>query len=417
MTTLTHAISLSCPRCGEAATGFRGCPTCAASNTYVNLSPPLVDLKHRDLARYPGGPWGWPDTLPLLPATAPVTLGEGNTPVFPLDPADPNGIWVKSEAGNPTWSHKDRGMSVAVAKAVEVGADTVVAPSSGNAGLATAAYAARAGLRAVILTTSTMPATHRAMLEAVGAIIVAFEHRESRHLIVDQAVDELGWFPTTFVDPRVGGNPYGNMGYKSIAYELARDLGSVGAVVVPTARADLLSGICRGFEELVAADLTDRMPKMVAAEVEQGAAFAAALATPDRAAREQVKVERRPSPAFSIGSEYAIWQGLHALERSGGSAVSLLESDYMDEQRRLGVDQGLAVEVAAAVAVAGARKIAPDVDGITVAMSTAAGTKDPVLLSRDGAPAQTIPGDLEAVVEYVDRETAKRRSTPLTATR
>jgi threonine synthase len=249
----------------------------------VNLVPPLADLRGRDLASFPGGPWGWPTA-----AGTPSPMGEGNTPLIRLE----DGLWVKDESRNPTGSHKDRAMTVGVAAAREHGARTVVAASSGNAGASAAAYAARAGLRCVVLTTVHIPAVLAGQTRAFGAPVIPFPDTAVRDRMMESAVTGLGWYPlTNYVQPAAGGNPYGNEGYKSIAYELARDLGSdVDTVVVPTSRADLLAGIERGYRELAGAGLVTAVPRMIAAETSTAAAFSAALEHGDRAAQERTTV-------------------------------------------------------------------------------------------------------------------------------
>ena len=387
---------LQCPRCELRQHGYTGCATCAAEGVYVNLVPPPTDLGGRDLADFVGGPWGWRDTLSVSSDVAPVTLGEGDTPLIPLASDGTSPIWVKNEAANPTASHKDRGMSVAVAKALEVGADTIVAPSSGNAGLAASAYAARAGLRAVILTTPGIPPMFASMLATLGAHLVILDDLAERAELTTRSVAELGWYPVTFLDSRVGGNPFGNAGYKSIAYELARDLGDeLAAVVVPTSRADLLSGVASGFDELVAAGLLPRMPRLVAAEAATGAAFSAALALDDIDEQDRVVVTRHDSPAFSIGSDRAHWQGLHAIRRTDGWAVPVEAETYLAEKARVGAEVGLMVETAAAVAIAAARRVAERVDGVTVALGTSASYKDPIPSDTAAAPDPVVLADLD----------------------
>lgn len=396
-------ILMVCPRCANVGEGYAGCPRCANDGVYVNFGFPLSDLSDRDLAGFPGGPWGWRDTLPLLPSTPMVSLGEGNTRCIPFEVDGSPRIWLKNEGSNPTWSHKDRGMSVAVAKAVEVGAKTVVAASSGNAGLAAAAYAARAGLRAVILAVSGIPPAFRSLLATMGARLVLLESDVARYEMARATVEELGWYPVTFVDPRVGGNPYGNTGYKSIAYELARDFGDeLSAVVIPTSRADLFSGVARGFEELVEAGHLLRVPHLVAAEAETGAAFSAALDLDDPDEQDRVVVERLDSPAFSIGSERAHWQGLWAIRISRGWAVAVDQETYLAEQSLVGKDLGLVIESSAAVSVAAARAVSREVDGVTVAVSTSAGFKDPVVLSKSPESPPVFTADLDRLAEYVE---------------
>ncbi|MFF3272434.1 pyridoxal-phosphate dependent enzyme [Streptomyces chrestomyceticus] len=380
--------SLHCLRCGQEVRGFTGCPRCAAEGIGANAMPPLADLEGLELSSYPGGPWGWPETLPV--SGPPVTLGEGDTPTVRLrtDPAAlgdglapecGSELWVKYEGGNPTGSHKDRAMAVGVAAALETGADTVVAASSGNAGAAAAAYAGRAGLRCVVFTDVGVPPALAAQMDLLGAEQVQVEGGFlARNAAMAQAVEEHGWYPlTSFAAPSPGGNPYADEGYKSVAYELARDFAGrrIGAVVVPTCRADLLSGIERGFRELSAAGLVSAAPRMVAAEPAGAAPFTAALRHADRAAQERTRVESHPTAAFSLGEERPCWQGLDALWRSGGTAVAVAEKEFVAEQRRL-AEQGLLLEASSAVAVSVARRMLRELPELVVAIGTATGMKE-----------------------------------------
>jgi threonine synthase len=137
----------------------------------ANLAPPLADLSGLELAGYRGGPWGWPEAMPVGPEAG---LGEGGTPCVVIENGDGGRLWLKDESRNPTGTHKDRAMAVGVAAAVRAGASTVVAASTGNAGAAAAAYAARAGLRCVVLTQASIPPVVAAQITALGAALVAY---------------------------------------------------------------------------------------------------------------------------------------------------------------------------------------------------------------------------------------------------
>ena len=360
---------LSCPRCGLEVTGYAGCPRCRADGVPVNLVPRLANLAGLDLAGFPGGPWGWPGTVPAEGSG--LSMGEGNTPLLPVG----DGLWIKDESRNPTGSHKDRAMTVGIAAAVAHGADTVIAASSGNAGASAAAYAARAGLRCVVLTTNAIPGVLAEQTRTLGAPVIAFPDNVARERMMAAAVAELGWYPlTNFVQPASGGNPYGNEGYKSIAYELARDLESnVDTIVVPTSRADLLAGIERGYRELAAAGLIDSVPRLIAAETATAAAFSAALRHTDRSAQERTTVHGGPSPAFSIGSTQPSWQGLLALWNTGGRAIAVDVDDYLAEHRRLPITTGLFLEASSAVAVTVARQVRAEGARGVVALGTGSG--------------------------------------------
>ena len=384
-------MTLICLRCSAPGAGYHGCPTCAAQGVHVNLAPPAADLTGYNLEYYRGGLYDWRDTLPISPDIPPVTLGEGNTPSVSLHTDRGSGpLAVKNEAANPTWSHKDRGMSAALTKARELDATTVVIASSGNAGAAAAAYSARARLECIVLTTVGIPPVMERLLAGVGATLIGYRSTAERNRMLSAAVTELGWYPAAFTDDRVGGNPYGNEGFKSIAYELARDHGDeLQTVVVPVSKADLMSGIGRGFQELHAAGLIARMPALVAAEAATGSAFTTALSDPDPDAQERTRVVRHESAAWSIGNTYAYFQGLDVLRASAGHAVAVDQGRYLAERERVGRRDGLFVEISSAVAIAAARDIAQSASGLTVAISTSTGIKDPDLPGTE-SPSLTV---------------------------
>lgn len=398
-------MKLRCPRCDEPGTGYEGCPRCASEGVFVNLTPPFANLAGYELSNYRGGIYEWRDTLAISSDVLPVSLGEGNTPNVSLHTDKGSGpLWIKNEAANPTWSHKDRGMSAALTKARELGARKVVVASSGNAGAAAAAYSARAGIECVVLTTVGIPPVMEALLGGVGATLVGYRSGADRNRMLYAAIKELGWYPAAFTDSRVGGNPYGNEGYKSIAYELARDHGDeLETVVVPTSKADLLSGIGRGFQELHQAGLIGTMPALVAAEVSTGAALTTALSDPDPSVQERTEVTRHESPAWSIGNTSAYWQGLNAIRVSGGKAVEVKQDRYLAERERVGRENGLFVEVSSAVAIAAARDIAARAEGLTVAISTSTGLKDPTPPGGQVAKLTALEPTIEKLRDFVLR--------------
>ena len=403
-------MTLHCPRCGGPGSGYEGCSICPEEGVFVNLAPPLADLTDNDLANFRGGLYEWRHTLPIASDVSPVTLGEGNTPSVSLHTDRGSGrLAIKNEAANPTWSHKDRGMSAALTKARELGATTVVVASSGNAGAAAAAYSARAGMECIVLTTVGIPPVMEKLLTGVGATFIGYRSTADRNRMLKAAVKELGWYPAAFTDDRVGGNPYGNEGFKSIAYELARDHGDdLETVVVPTSKGDVLSGIGRGFQELHASGLIKKMPALVAAEASTGAAFTKALSDPDPNSQERTQVVRHESPAWSIGNTYAYWQGLNALRTSGGHAAAIDQDRYLAEREQVGHENGLYVEISSAVAIAAARDIAASASGLTVAISTSTGIKDPDLPGTASAELTLLEPTVDQLQTFVARTRINR---------
>jgi threonine synthase len=388
---------------------FTGCPHCRAQGVAVNLTvaydlAPLAGLTPEALPATPRGLWRFPGLLPVRPAR-PVTLGEGATPLVPLERLGRRlglpRLYAKDETRNPTWSYKDRLCSVAVTHAVQVGARVVTIASTGNHGASTAAYAARAGLPCVIFTLASVPETMKTLMQAYGAAVVACPTSESRWDLMRQGVERLGWYPTSgFVSPPLGSNPWGIEGYKTIAYEIAEDLGwtAPDVVVVPTSYSDGLHGIWKGWTELQALGLVKHVPRMVAAEPHGplASALERGLEAPERVEAPGASV------AFSIGSPHGTWQGLAALRASGGSGVRLTDEGIMEAQRALGREEGLFAEPSGAASMSAVMQLAArkalDPEQCIVVVLTSGGLKDPGASRTWLPPVPAADGDFERVL-------------------
>ncbi|WP_199521595.1 threonine synthase [Jiangella anatolica] len=392
---MTYTRTLACLRCSAAYPDpslelvGRGCPACEADGVPSNVLPAydLAGLGAVPLSDAEPGLFRYRSLLPLAADTPAVSLAEGATPVVGL-PATAErlgvaSVVVKDETRNPTWSYKDRLAAVAVTKAVELGIDTVVVASTGNHGAAIAAYAARAGLRCVVLTVASVPSTMKTLMQVYGASVVALPEPRQRWTLMRELVEKFDWLAMSgHADPPVGSNPYGVDGYKTIAYELVDQLAAApDVVVVPTAYADGLVGVARGFADLVALGVLERSPLMVAAE--PFGPLAAALASGSEIAGP---VPYQPSVAFSTASPVGTFQGLTALRSTGGSAVAVPSDDViLAAQRELAASAGLYQEAASATAwpALADLELAPDASVVVIGTST--GLKDV------GATAATLP--------------------------
>lgn len=233
--TLSH---LECVRCAArfpVADHPRGCPDCDTAGRNANLFCVYDDT-----------------TAPTerLPYVAAPALGEGDTPLLRLPWLE--GASVKNEAANPTGSHKDRFAAMVVAHAAASGYERVAISSSGNAGLALAAYAAAAGLRCTVAGYTRLPEPVRERLADLGADLHLFATDAERvGLIRELAARPDTLAVSNIAEPFVGCHPIGIEGYKRIAWEIAGQAAEeVRHVVVPTSRGDLAWGIHRGFAEL-----------------------------------------------------------------------------------------------------------------------------------------------------------------------
>lgn len=301
-----------------------------------------------------GSMWRW--GAHLVPVGAPVSLGEGGTPLIALDlPGVPGRVLVKDERANPTGSFKDRLASAAVSRARAVGASTVVVASSGNAGVAVAAYATAAGLRSVLLATNALPAPVAAAAAALGAQVCLTETFADRWTAARTGVEQLGWFPVTnYATPPVASHPTGVHAYRTIAFEIAEalDWAVPDWVVVPTSRGDGLFGIWSGFVELVALGWTSAVPRMLA--VERFPSLTDALVRElEQPARMPVD---GPVAATSIADPQGTAMALHAVRGSGGDVVHVGDEQIAAGWAQL-ASRGLLLELSSAAALLGAKAL------------------------------------------------------------
>jgi threonine synthase len=385
-----RVLGLECPRCRgrfEEPRLFAGCPRCQAAGVPVNLTvrldlEPVRGLSPDALVAPARGLWRFRALLPVT-AARPITLGEGGTPLIHLERLGRRlglpRLFAKDESQNPTWSYKDRLCALAVTHAVELRARVITIASTGNHGASTAAYAARAGLPCVVFTLHSVPETMKTLMQAYGAAVVACPTPEARWSLMRRGVERLGWYPTGgYVVPPVGSNPWGVEGYKTIACEIAEDLGwtAPDVVVVPSAYGDGLAGVFKGWRELQALGLVKSLPRMVAPEP-----FGPLAHALEEDLEAPAPVPGGPSVAFSIASCYGTWQGLAALRGSGGSGVRLTDEGIHEAQRALAREEGLFVEPSAAAALTAVLTLsaqgALDPEATIVLLITSSGLKDP----------------------------------------
>ncbi|WP_432013398.1 threonine synthase [Streptomyces cucumeris] len=369
----------------------RGCPRTATPElTY----PVEVDYAYDDvpagLFGHTGPTGGGLDRwAPLLPPLAAPGLGEGGTPLLALG----DGVFIKDESRNPTWSHKDRLNRCTVSAAVGVGAEGVVVASSGNHGASAAAYAARAGLRCVVLASAGAPPAVISFLRAYGAVVLPVP-ADAHWPLMRRIVDRCGFHPVSNLTETHTSHAFGPEGYKTVAYEIFTELGVPAAVFVPTGYGELLFGVWKGFAELHRLGLAPHIPRIFSCEPSVGGPLAAAV----RAGRPAATVAVGRSKAYGIDCTVGGYRGVLAVTRSRGEALLVTDEDMTTAQAELG-RQGLWVELSAAAGLAGLRghrRRGGDFDGPVVCVSTSSGFKD---IDTGTHPAEPV----EPVWEQVER--------------
>ena len=387
---MSYLTGLDCIRC-NASFGieprFDGCPDCrqeAPSNLTprYDLSKAARDLSVASLNGRPPGMRRYRELLPPDVQNA-ATLGEAETPLLPCERfgrrVGLRRLFLKDESQNPSGSFKDRLAFTAVAMARRFGAKAVGVSSTGNAGAAAAAYAARAGLPCIVLTVQGAASAIVTQMQAFGAMVVATRTKIDRWRLLQTGVTEWGWFPTSpYFGPPVGSNPYGVDGYKTLAYEVCEQMNwdPPDWCILPVAYGDALFGMWKGFEELAHLGLIRKKPRMLAVEV--AGCLTAALASGEDAVPELFA----PTPyvAGSISVNQSTYQALHALRASGGTAPIARNDELLGLQRDLAADEGIYAEPSSLATLAGLRRLCEEgvisQNDTVVAVNTASGLKD-----------------------------------------
>jgi threonine synthase len=281
-----------------------------------------------------------------------VTLGEGNTPLLEAPRLSERlgvELWLKWEGANPTGSFKDRGMSVAATKAVEGGARALVCASTGNTAASCAAYAARAGLEAIIVVVAGAAASSKlAQVRAVGGRIVEVDGTFSdAYAHAEELAEEVGYVLVNST------NPHRIEGQKTAAFEIVEQLGGLPDVVtLPYGGGGNTKAYARGFTEAGGA-----LPRLHPVEAAHRAdTLASAIRIVDPIHRAEVE---------------------EAIERSGGSVVTVDDVEIVRAWRALGHEEGLFCEPASAAGLAGLERGSAAAGERVVCIVTGHGLKDP----------------------------------------
>jgi threonine synthase len=330
--------------------------------------------------------------LPVTPTTPRITLGEGSTPLVRSSRIGPaiglDQLYFKYEGLNPSGSFKDRGMALATARAIEAGTRTLLCASTGNTSASASAYAARCGLRAVVVVPAGGVAAGKlAQALAYGAIIVTVKGSFDRALtLVRQLADDAAVALVNSV------NPYRIEGQKTAAFEIVEQLGRAPAeLFIPVGNAGNITAYWRGFRELASRSAAS-LPTLHGAQ----AKGAAPLVRGRPVARPQTVAS-----AIRIGNPASWSSAVAARDESGGTIEAVSDDDIMAAHRRLAREEGLLVEPASAAAVALLikRATAGQVGsaGPVVCVLTGHGLKDPQALTRGSRVPRPIEPTLKAL--------------------
>jgi threonine synthase len=330
--------------------------------------------------------------LPVTENTPLLTLNEGNTPLIRLDHLSKEwgiDLYVKTEGTNPTGSFKDRGMVMAVAKAKEEGSDTVICASTGNTSAAAAAYAARAGMRCIVVIPEGKIAMGK-LAQAVmyGAEIISIEGNFDEALKMVRNISETE--PVALVNSV---NPYRLEGQKTAAFEICDQLGGAPDILaIPVGNAGNISAYWKGFKEY-----GKGLPKMFGFEAEGAAAI-----VHDRVFENPETI----ATAIRIGNPASWHLAVNARDESGGTIDEVSDEEILEVYQKITRTEGVFAEPGSCASLAGVYKLVKKGEipqgSRVVAVLTGNGLKDPqTAIECSTIKPVVLPNDEEKVSEHI----------------
>ncbi len=338
------------------------------------------------------------DYLPLREEKHVVTLLEGNTPLIPArNLAAAIGLkidlYLKFEGVNPTGSFKDRGMTMAISKAVEDGARAVICASTGNTSASAAAYAAKSGLKAYVLIPEgkiALGKLSQAMMHGAEVIQVEGNFDEALKLVVEIS----NTYPVTLVNSI---NPYRIEGQKTASFEVCDTLGAPPDVhVLPVGNAGNITAYWKGYREYHEKGITDRLPRMWGFQAEGAAPIVRGV---------PIEKPETVATAIRIGNPASWKKAEEARDASGGGIEMVSDEEILSAYKLLSEREGIFCEPASAAGIAGIIRYR-DVIGlghgeVVVATLTGHGLKDPDNAIKQSKSPVTLPPDKATIVDYM----------------
>lgn len=392
-----HTDRLVCIACGHEEAIETVPSTCSVCDGILDLVIGLHDQPAGD------GIWRWHEHLPHVAPANRVVLGEGGTPLLATSRLGRelglSDLWIKNDSLQPSGSFKDRALALATSLALEYGRPGVVLSSSGNAGASAAAYAARAGLPAVVLVPATASQAKLKQILIAGARLITVDGATSDCCsLARQVARELGFVnvTTTFYCP------YGVDAYATIAYEIAASRPDV--VLLPISSGPILAGVMKGFERLRSRGRVTHIPRPVAVQSSACQPIVQAF----EKGGPTVAPPHRPTIASALNDTLQGYERdgdytLRFLLRHNGAAVAVDDAEVLEAMGRLARLEGIVVEPSAAAPIAALPHLRAKgligVDERIVAVVTGHGLKD--------MPDAVVPSLPQPIVPDIDALAAR----------
>ena len=399
---MSFAKALRCRECGREyeLTASHVCEFCFGPLEVVyDYEGMSKSITHQSIEAGPYSMWRYRDLLPC--EGEPVDLNAGFTPLIKAENLGErlglNNLWLKNDCANPTWSFKDRVVAVASTKARELGFKTLACASTGNLANAVSAHAARAGMEAFVFVPSDLEAGKLLGSKIYGANLVAVD---GSYDDVNRLYAELGGkYPWAFVNINV--RPYYSEGSKTMAYEIAEQLGwrAPDHCIVPLASGSLYGKIHKGLEELTKLGLIEeKQTRMSGCQ--------AAGCSPIITAWENDTLNFRPVRPNTIAKSLAIgnpadgYYTLKIMGETNGAGAAVSDEEVVEGIRMLAETEGVFAETAGGVTVAGLKRLVEGEhvgrDELVVACITGAGLKTQEAVAGALPPALEVNATVES---------------------
>jgi threonine synthase len=363
----------------------------------------------KEAARLGEGMWRFHPLLPVGTGVVVPPLPVGDTPLVHAprlaERAGVARLWVKDEGRQPTGSLKDRASAMAVARAGESGADTIVTASTGNAAAALAGMCAAAAMRAVIFVPESAPQAKVAQLLAYGATVILVEGSYADAFSLSRhAAATRGWY-----DRNTGVNPYMSEGKKTVVYEICEALGweAPDAVVVGVGDGCIIGSLHKGLRDLLALGWIGRMPRLIGVQASGSAYLAEAWS------RGEDVLAKPPIAASTLADSISAdlprdrLKAMAAVLDTDGAFVTVVDDRILQAIPVMARGSGVFGEPAAAAAYAGLEEAAAlglvGGDDRVVVISTGTGLKDPAAAVDAAARVGSVPQRVAPTIEALER--------------
>ncbi|MDI9624623.1 MAG: threonine synthase [Methanothermobacter sp.] len=353
--------------------------------------------------------WKYKEFMPVDESKI-VTLQEGGTPLIKCDNIGKDlgvKLYVKFEGANPTGSFKDRGMSVGITKALELGVNSVGCASTGNTSASLAAYAARANLDCLVLLPQGKVALGK-LAQAMfhGARVLSVKGNFDEAL---EAVTRLALMGEVYLLNSV--NPFRLEGQKSIGFEIVDELGwrSPDRIILPVGNAGNISAVWKGITEFYQAGFIDERPMMIGIQAEGASPIVNAF----KKGEMEIEVVKNPetvATAIRIGAPVSYRKALRAIYESEGLAESVSDEEILEAQKLLARREGIGVEPASAASIAGLIRLLDegeiDRGEEIVCIATGHLLKDPDTAIRACEEPVEVEADISSLLEVISGKTS-----------